>query len=98
MQPSFQDPYEFITSIRPDLSHIRRFGAKSYVHVTKKKRKGKLVSRARVGYLVGFANGNSYKVYLPDTNSFVVSRDVEFDERSLQVRGADGRLRLLKGG
>ena len=78
-------PYEFITGIGPNLAHIRRFSAKSYVHVPKKKCKGKFVSRARVGYLVGFANGNRYKVQLPDTNSIVVSRDVEFDERSAPV-------------
>lgn len=60
-------PYEFVTGVRLDLAHIRRFGAKSYFHVPMEKRRGQFFSRAHVGYLIGFANGNSYKIYLPDT-------------------------------
>ena len=75
-------PFEVITGKRPDLAHIRRFGARAYAHIPKATRKDKFGSRAVVGYLVGFDNGNSYKVYLPDKNVVIVSRDVKFDESS----------------
>ena len=75
-------PFEVITGQRPDLAHIRRFGANAYAHIPKATRKDKFGSRAVVGYLVGFDNGNSYKIYLPDKNVVIVSRDVKFDQSS----------------
>ena len=65
---------------RPDLSHIRAFGARAFVHIPKERRKGKFAKRAKSGYLVEFDRGDSYRVYLPDEGRVVISRDVSFDE------------------
>lgn len=73
-------PFEVITGKRPDLSHLRKFGATAYVHIPKEKRKNKFATRATVGILVGFDRGNSYKVYLPESGTVITSRDVIFDE------------------
>ena len=65
----------------PDLSHIRFFGARAYVHVPKAKRVDKKFSqRAQPGFPVGYERGNSFRVYLPENNRVVVSRDVNVDK------------------
>lgn len=65
---------------KPNLAHVRKFGAKAYMHVPKQKRKGKLEARAEVGYCVGVAAGKGYRMFLPNVNKIVISRDVQFDE------------------
>ena len=74
-------PYEIIMGKKPNLSHIRKFGAKAYVHIPKTKRETKFEQRADVGYCVGFTAGNGYRIFLPESCKVVVSRDVQFDER-----------------
>ena len=75
-------PYEVVLKKKPDLSYIRMFGCKAFVHIPKEKRAGKskFEDRARIGILVGFTHGNAYKVYFPDLNKFQISKDVTFDE------------------
>ena len=73
-------PFEIITGKRPNVRFLRCFASKAFVHVPKAKTKGKLEARAEVGYLVGFANGNTYKVYLPHKKTVIISRDVMFEE------------------
>ena len=76
-------PYEVIMNKKPDISHLRIFGSKAYVHIPKSNRNDKkFSSRAKVGVLVGYERGNSYRVYLPDTKRVVVSRDVTIDEHA----------------
>ena len=75
-------PFEVIMRRKPTVRFMRSFGSKKYVHVPKAKRRGKLDSRAELGYFVGFANGNSYKVYIPQKQSVIISRDAKFDEIS----------------
>ena len=76
-------PYEILLNKKPDLSNLRIFGSKSYVHIPKAKRQGKFSERAKVGYLVGYDRGNSYRIYLPDEEKVVISRDVRVDESAL---------------
>ena len=45
-------PYEVLLNKKPDLSHVRMFGSKGFVHTPKVKRKGKLERRAKIVYLV----------------------------------------------
>ena len=73
-------PYEIIMNKKPDLKFVRKFGSKSYVHVPKKKRRGKFDERATVGICVGFERGNSYRIYIPKQKKIIVSRDVSFNE------------------
>lgn len=75
-------PYEAFTGRKPDLSVLRVYGSKAFVHVPKEKRKGKLSSRSTPGILVGYSLGNFYRVLITTDagRSVVVSKDVRFDE------------------
>ena len=87
-------PYEVIMGKKPHLSFLRAFGSKAYVHVPKPKQKDKFSPRAKIGYLVGYAAGNSYRVFIPQENGVLVSQDVTFDE-SLARPNSIGDLELL---
>ena len=73
-------PYETIMNKQPYLGHIREFGSKAFVHIPKQKRRRKFEARSRVGILVGYERGNSYRVFIPDERRTIVSRDVEVHE------------------
>ncbi|MCO5590431.1 hypothetical protein L7F22_044401 [Adiantum nelumboides] len=78
-------PYTRWTGEKPNLSHIRIFGAPCYswiqsVHQTK------LDSRAERCLLVGYGESfgvKAYRLYNPTKQKFLFSRDVIFDEESL---------------
>lgn len=80
-------PTERYTKRRPDLSRLRVFGCKAYVHVHPARRKGgKLAERARPGIFVGYAP-NGWKVWIPHDWEDIqkggielISLDVTFDE------------------
>ena len=73
-------PYEILLNRRPDVSNIRLFGSRAYVHIPKGKRSWKLGQRAHAEFLVGYEGGNSFRVYLPEQGKVVVTRDVKIDE------------------
>ena len=73
-------PHEMLLNKKPDLSHVRMFASKAFVHTPKARRKGKLDHRALIGYPVGFERVNSYRVSLSDEGKIVSSRDLSFDE------------------
>ena len=78
-------PWELFYGDRPDLSTLRAFGSKAYVHIPKEKR-NKLAPRSETGILVGFPIGiKGYRIYMGN-NRVTVSRDVIFDERPVVVR------------
>lgn len=58
------------------------------MHFPKKKRKAKLDPRAKVGIMVGFERGNSYKVCFPSEGKVVTSRDVTFEESNGMTLGS----------
>ena len=65
-------PEEAYFGKKPDLSHLRIFGANTYMHVTKDARK-KLEPTAEVGIFVGYTNmPQKYRVYFPDSGKTVV--------------------------
>ncbi len=71
-------PEETYSGKKPDLSHLRIFGANVYMHVTKDARK-KLEPTAEVGIFVGYTDTpHNYRVYLPDSGKTVVRRDIKF--------------------
>ena len=82
-------PYEILLNKCPDITYIRGFGSRAYVHIPKKDRKWKLNKRAHAGFLVGFERGNSYRVYLPDNAKVVVSRDVIVNENWTHPENSD---------
>ena len=73
-------PYETIMNKKPYLGHIREFGSKAFVHIPKQKRRRKFEARSRVGILLGYERGNSYRVFIPDERRTIVSRGVEVHE------------------
>jgi hypothetical protein len=72
-------PFEVITGTKPNLSHLKVFGSKAYVHIPKEKR-NKLDFKSIPGYMIGYsANTKGYRILL-DNQTVMVSRDVIFDE------------------
>jgi transposase InsO family protein len=66
----------------PDVSHLRVFGCKGYMHVPTDKRR-KLDAKAIEVMLVGFEPGaKGYQLWDKQTHSVRLSRDVTFDESS----------------
>src|SRR5271155_2443600 len=57
----------------------RILGCTAYVHVPEEKRI-KLDSHALKGQLIGYGGTNQWKVWVPERNEVVTSRDVVFDE------------------
>ena len=73
-------PEEAYFGKKPDLSHLRIFGANIYMHVTKDAKK-KLEPTAEVRIFVGYTDTpHNYRVYLPDSGKTVVRRDIKFQE------------------
>ena len=71
-------PIEAHCGEKPDVSHLRPFGAKVYVHVDKSKRH-KLEPVSRSGTFVGYAPGvKGYRILMDDTGKVETSRDVIF--------------------
>ena len=74
-------PYECLFNEKPDVSNLRIFGCMAYVHIPECQRK-KLDAKSRKLIFVGYPEGvKGYKLYNPESCSFVRSRDVIFSER-----------------
>ena len=75
-------PSQHITGVTPDLSHIKVWGCKAWVNIPLEKRHKDFQPRARTGYLVGYSEvfRGAYKVWIPEWNQVIISRDVTFDE------------------
>jgi hypothetical protein len=68
------------TKHRPNLSNIRIFGSKTYVHIHKDHR-DKLASTAIEGILLGIdSEKKAYRCYIPSQRQVIISRDVRIDE------------------
>ncbi len=73
-------PYEMWNGTKPDLSHLRVFGSKAYVHIPKEKRT-KWDARAEEGVCVGYSETpKAYRILHQATNKVTISRTVVFDE------------------
>ena len=85
-------PEEAYSGKKPDLSHLRIFGANIYMHVMKDARK-KLEPTTKVGIFVGYTPHN-YRVYLPDNGKTVVRRDIKFQEEKAMKCSLERELHL----
>nr|KAE8934158.1 hypothetical protein PF009_g15856 [Phytophthora fragariae] len=81
-------PYEMMFAVKPDLHHIRKFGALAYVHVPVTPGRKKHHDNARLGFVLGYAEDVvGCKVYFPEnrTATFVsdlrVAEDVMYRDR-----------------
>ena len=77
-------PWELFHNRKPDISHMRVFGSKAYVHIPKHFRR-KLDVLSKPGIFIGYeANSKAYRVLLDD-GKITVSRDVIFDEAQKHI-------------
>ena len=65
---------------KPYLGFIREFDSNAFIYIPKQKRMRKFEARSRVGILVGYARGNSYRVFLSKERRTVIARDVKIQE------------------
>ena len=73
-------PCEVWSGRKPSVRHFRTYGCRAYATIPKQKR-DKLDSRAKSGFLVGYADKcKGYRIWLPAENRVIVSRDVRFQE------------------
>jgi hypothetical protein len=73
-------PWERFTGKRPDVSGLRVFGARAFVHIPAQLRR-KLDSVSQPGIMIGYAaNSKAYRILL-DSGRVVESRDVVFAEQ-----------------
>lgn len=71
-------PFELFFGIKPDVSHLKVFGCRAYIHIPKQLRR-KLDSKAQRGVFVGYAaNNKGYRVLCD--GDIVISRDAVFYE------------------
>ena len=75
-------PTEYLTGVTPNLEHLRVFGSKAFVNIPLSKRHKDFKDRAITGYMVGYSKvmRGAYKIWIPEWNRVIVSRDVRFDE------------------
>jgi hypothetical protein len=72
-------PFELCFSRKSSVSHLRCFGCKCFV--LKRGNLDKFESRSFDGILLGYTpHGRSYRVFSLETNTFVESCDVTFNE------------------
>lgn len=73
-------PYELWFKRKPTINHLRSFGSEVYIHVPKEKRR-KWEAKAERGVFVGYCDDTKgYRVWFPDQQKIVISRDVLFRE------------------
>lgn len=75
--------YEVKMEKRPNLHHTRTLGCTVQEHIPRFKGQINFQARAKVDILVGLVHGNSYKIYFPNGNKFMNSREVKFNEGQL---------------
>ncbi|UYV63153.1 hypothetical protein LAZ67_2003300 [Cordylochernes scorpioides] len=73
-------PYELWFDKKPAVDHLRIFGTECFVHVPDEKRR-KLDAKSEKGIFVGYcSNKDGYRIWMPNSNKVVTSRDVIFKE------------------
>ncbi|MBY3556030.1 DDE-type integrase/transposase/recombinase, partial [Modestobacter lapidis] len=80
-----QTPFEVLHGRKPRMAHVRVFGCDAYMHVPKEKRT-KLDLKSEKCKFVGYKDGvKGYKLWNPETQKIVYSRDVVFRETPTAV-------------
>ena len=95
-QHNWRSPFELFHSRKPEIAHLRVYGYKAYamtVSTLKKEQRLKRFNpKAWIGFLVGYASSNTYRIWNPLLNKIVTTRDVIFDEETL----FDGNMESLR--
>lgn len=73
-------PFEAWYGVKPFVKNLKVFGCVCYIHVPSIKR-DKLDQKGEAGIFVGYSlHSKAYRVYQPNKNKVIVSRDVKFFE------------------
>ena len=73
-------PYELWHGKKPDISHLRIFGCRAFVHTPDETRR-KLDAKAQLHIFVGYSDtSKGYRCWNPTSRRVITSRDVLFDE------------------
>lgn len=72
--------------LRPDWSGIYAYGCRAYPlnrerAAGRNKRSFKVTPRGHIGYLVGYRASNIYRIWIPQLDQVITTRNVAFDER-----------------
>ena len=79
-------PHELFFGTKPDVSHLRVFGARAYA-LTPKALRTKLENTSEPGHFIGYPAGTKgYKILL-DSGRIITSRDVTFVEQPTATTG-----------
>lgn len=73
-------PYELFFGVKPDVSHLRTFGARVYALTPKQLRHSKLEQTSERGRFIGYPAGTKGYTILLDSGRIINSRDVTFVE------------------
>ena len=104
--PGHVSPLQAYTGCLPNLKHLRKWGCKAFLHVSKERRTSKLQPRALVGIFVGYQpTNNTYRVWVPDSwdaegivkGRLYESKDVDFDETWCYEGVTGGALPCITG-
>lgn len=79
-------PYEALSGIKPDLVHIKEFGSRDFDRIPKQSCREKFGKQARLGSMVGYASGNAYKVYVPETKRIIVIKYLQMVKSQAERR------------
>ena len=73
-------PFEAWYGYKPRLQNLKTFGCLCFSYIPQVKR-DKLDKKAEPGIFIGYSSvSKAYRIYLPQTNKVIVSRDVQFFE------------------
>ena len=71
--------YEMMHGVKPVPSYLRIFGCLAWNHVPKDRRK-KLDAKSELGIVIGCYENSQFKLWIPDRECAVISRDVSISE------------------
>ncbi|POM65606.1 LOW QUALITY PROTEIN: Hypothetical protein PHPALM_18649, partial [Phytophthora palmivora] len=85
-------PYECMWERRPDIHHVRKFGALVYAHTKVGPSRHKFADNCRIGFVLGYRDGLlGCKVYFPTEGTVQVAGEVTVNEQILyKDRHKDG--------
>ena len=67
----------------PTLFYARVPGCKVYARIPNIPKLKKMDPRAHIGYLLGYESSNSFRIWIPQRQRVITTRDVTFDEDSI---------------
>ena len=83
-------PYELYKGRKPNLSHLRVFGSKCFIHNNEKVNLGKFDAKSDIGIFIGYSKrSKAYRVYNKRNQTVEESVHVVFDEVTPEMQSED---------